>query len=75
LQKLKTINNIKAQNILKLKTNKQEEKKKQVNLYVTFALNNKFFNFDFALFEIFSQIIKEFLQNFLSKLAFAKTSK
>jgi len=31
LQKLKAINNIKAQNILKLKINKQEKKKEQTN--------------------------------------------
>jgi hypothetical protein len=64
LQKLKAINNVKAQNILKLKMNKKEKKKKQANLYVNLALNDKFSNFDFALFEIFSRTIKEFLQNF-----------
>jgi len=64
LQKLKTINNIKAQNILKLKMNEQEEQKEQINSYVTFALNDEFFNFDSTLFEIFSQVIKELLQNF-----------
>jgi len=62
LQKSKAINNVKAQTILKLKTNKR--KKKQVNLYVTFASNDEFSNFNFVLFEIFSQTIKEFLQNF-----------
>jgi len=61
LQKKKAISNIKAQNILKLKTNEQEKKKKRVNLYVAFALNDKFSNFNFALFEIFSRTIKEFL--------------
>jgi hypothetical protein len=64
LQKLKAINNVKAQNILKLKMNKKEKKKKRANLYVNLALNDKFSNFDFALFEIFSRTIKEFLQNF-----------
>jgi hypothetical protein len=61
LQKLKAIDNIKAQNILKLKTNKQEKKKEQVDSYITFAFNDKFFNLDFALFKIFSRIIKELL--------------
>jgi len=75
LQSLKAISNIKVQNILKLKTNKQKEKKKRVNLYITFAFNNKFFNFNFALFEIFSRAIKELLQNFFFELAFAKTFK
>jgi len=75
LQKLKAINNVKAQNILKLKKNEREEKKKRVNSYVTFILNDKFSNFDFALFEIFSRIIKKLLQNFFFELVFAKISK
>ena len=44
--------------------NEQEEQKEQINSYVTFALNDEFFNFDSTLFEIFSQVIKELLQNF-----------
>jgi len=75
LQKLKVISNVKAQNILKLKTNKREKKQEQVNSYVTFVSNNKFFNFDFVLFEMFFRTIKELLQNFFFKLVFAKTSK
>ncbi len=74
MQKLKAIDNIKAQNILKLKINKQEKRKKK-KLYVIFASNDKFFNFNSILFKIFLQIIEEFLQNFLFKLAFVKTSK
>jgi len=75
LQKLKAINNIKAQNILKLKINEQEKKKKQINSYITFTFNDEFFNFNLALFEIFFRVIKEFLQNFFLKLVFARTSR
>jgi len=75
LQKLKAIDNIKAQNILMLKIDEQKEKKEQINLYVTFAFNNKFSSFNLALFEISSQTIEELLENFFFKLAFAKTSK
>jgi hypothetical protein len=74
LRRLKKIDNIKIQNILKLKTNKQEEKEEQANLYIISTLNAKFFNFDFALFNIFLRAIKELLQRFSFKLIFAKTS-
>ncbi len=55
------MNNIKAQNILKLKTNKQKKKKERINLYVTFTFNDKFSNFNSTLFEMFLQTIKELL--------------
>jgi len=61
LQKLKAMNNIKAQNILELETNEREEKKKRVDSYVTLAFNDEFSNFDLALFEMSSRAMKELL--------------
>jgi len=55
--------------------NKQEKKKERANSYVIFALNDEFSNFNFALFEMFFQTMKELLQNFFLKLVFAKTFK
>jgi len=69
------MSDIKAQNILKLKTNEREKKEELTNSHTILDLNTKFFDFDFALFDMSLRAIKELLQNFSFELTLARTSR